>query len=74
MYTAIKGIYQNDQVILEELPPTIQKSKVVVIFIPEEEPDAGPVRLGVRLGSLAGKGHAIPEDFNDPLDDFAEYQ
>lgn len=24
---------------------------------------------GVRLGSLAGQGYRIPDDFNDPLDD-----
>jgi hypothetical protein len=74
MYTAIKGIYENGQVILEEPPPTAKKSKVFVMFIPEEEPNAEPVAQGVRLGSLAGKGYSIPDDFNDPLEDLAEYQ
>jgi len=37
MYTAIKGIYENGQVILEETPPTNTKSKVVVMFITEEQ-------------------------------------
>jgi hypothetical protein len=27
MYTAINGIYENGQVILQEAPPTLQKSK-----------------------------------------------
>ena len=74
MYAAIKGIYENCQVILEETPPTTQKTKVVVMFLPEEELNTRPVRQGVRLGSLAGKGYSIPDDFNDPLDDLAEYQ
>ena len=32
-----------------------------------------PVQKGVRIGSLAGKGYNIPDDFNEPLDDLKEY-
>ncbi len=73
MYTAIKGIYENGQVILQEPPPTKQKTKVVVMFISDEETTSGDLRKGVKIGSLAGQGYAIPDDFNDPLDDFKEY-
>ncbi len=36
--------------------------------IPEAKQDVNPPR-GVKLGSLAGKGFDIPDDFNEPLDD-----
>ena len=73
MYTAINGIYENGQVILQEAPPTLQKSKVVVMFITEEDEACPLASKGVKLGSLAGKGYAIPDDFNLPLDDLKEY-
>ena len=73
MYTAIKGIYENGQVILQEPPPTTQKTKVVVMFISDEEKTSPNFRKGVNIGSLAGQGYAIPDDFNDPLDDLKEY-
>lgn len=75
MYTAIKGTYENGQVILEEPPPTRQKAKVVVMFLGDEEHPDSPTRFstGVRLGSLAAQGYRIPDDFNEPLDDLAEY-
>jgi len=73
MYTAIKGTYENGQVILEEAPPTLQKTKVVVMFLADEEKTGKTLRKGVKLGSLAGKGYAIPDGFNDPLDDLNEY-
>ena len=74
MFTAIKGIYENGQVILEEAPPTIQKSRVVVMFMTEQE-QTRPKSLhkGVKIGSLAGKGYNIPDDFSAPLDDLKEY-
>lgn len=76
MYTAIKGTYENGQVILDEPPPTRQKAKVVVMFLGDEDNESKqPTKIstGVRLGSLAGQGYRIPDDFNAPLDDLAEY-
>jgi hypothetical protein len=74
MYAAIKGTYENGQVILEEPPPTRQRTRVVVMFLADEEKTDGVVRKGVKLGSLAGQGYRIPENFNDPLDDLSEYR
>ena len=73
MYTAINGIYENGQVILQEPPPTLQKSKVVVMFITEEDKSTPLTSKGVKLGSLTGKGFAIPDDFNAPLEDLKDY-
>jgi hypothetical protein len=73
MYTAINGIYENGQVILQEAPPTLQKSKVVVMFITEEDKATPLTSKGVKLGSLTGKGYSIPNDFNLPLEDLKDY-
>jgi hypothetical protein len=37
MYTAIKGIYENGQIVLQEEPPTRKKMKVLVTFLDEAE-------------------------------------
>jgi len=74
MYTAVKGTYENGVLTLEETPPTAEKSEVVVLFMNEEKPDAPEnVAKGVRIGSLAGRGYHIPEDFNAPPDDLKDY-
>ena len=74
MYVAVKGVFENGQVILEEVPPTDKKVKVVVMFLNEESlPLIRPVHKGVKIGSLAGKGYGIPDDFNKPLDDLKKY-
>ena len=75
MYTTIKGVFENGQVVLEEPAPTTKKAKVIVIFLTEENQDKelGIKQQRVRTGSLAGKGYSIPDDFNDPLDDLKDY-
>lgn len=73
MYTAIKGIYENGHVILQETPPTDKKVKVVVMFLAEEQSRPIPANKGVKIGTLADHGHSIPDDFNEPLEDLKEY-
>jgi len=73
MYTAVKGTYENGHIILEEPAPTTEKTKVVVMFLPEENKELDTKKQGVRIGSLAGKGYGIPDDFNDPLDELKDY-
>lgn len=75
MYPAVKGTYENGVLTLEETPPTVEKSEVVVLFMNEDKSKAPEVRAKrVRLGSLAHKGYQIPEDFNAPLDDLKDYK
>ncbi len=31
------------------------------------------INKGVRIGSLAGKGYSVPDDFDGPLDDLKDY-
>ncbi|MBB1127048.1 hypothetical protein [Thiospirillum jenense] len=70
MHTAITGTYENGQVILDELPPTMRHAQVIVTFIENTE---WTPNQGVKLGSLAQRGYSIPEDFNTLIDDFNEY-
>ncbi|WP_435356845.1 hypothetical protein [Emticicia sp. SJ17W-69] len=73
MYTAINGIYENGQFVLAETPPTSKKTKVVIMFMEEVETLPKNKKKGVKLGSLAGKGYNIPDNFNEPLDDLKDY-
>lgn len=71
MLTAIKGTYENGQIIWHETPPVQERTEVIVTFLNETVP---PDRRGkgIRFGSLAGKV-SLPTDFNEPLDDLNEY-
>ncbi|HEY5465017.1 MAG TPA: hypothetical protein VIJ95_17270 [Hanamia sp.] len=69
MLTTIKGVYDNEQILLDEIPSVKNKSKVVVTFLEEINEFQDDKR---RLGSLKGK-IGIPDDFNKPLDDLKEY-
>ena len=74
MYTAIKGALINGQVIFEEPPPTTQNMSVIVILM-EEKPKPAPSRQPgslFKLGASQGKTYKIPDNFNDPLEDFKE--
>jgi hypothetical protein len=61
MYTAIKGTYENGQIILEETPPNDKKASEVVMFLTEEQIAAKPAHRGAKIGSLAGKRFSIPD-------------
>ncbi len=72
MYAAIKAIYENGRIIFSEKPPTTEKTNVIVMFI-DESVNIENHHKGVTIGSLAGKGYHIPDDFNEALDDLTEY-
>jgi hypothetical protein len=74
MYTAVNGIYEDGQLMLTERPPTTRKTKVVVLFLNEQISTdlTETIPKGVRLGNLEGK-YSIPDNFNDPLEDLADY-
>lgn len=69
MLTTIKGIYDDGKIVLDEMPPTKNKAKVVVTFLEEIEPASIQKR---PFGSLKGK-IGIPDNFNEPLDDLRDY-
>jgi hypothetical protein len=73
MYKAVNGIYEDGNFTLIENPPTTKKTRVVILFMEEQEsPPANQPGKGVKLGSLEGQ-YKLPDDFNDPLDDLKEY-
>lgn len=67
MLTAIKGIYTEGKIQLEEYPAMPDNTEVVVTFLEDRT-----AYRKVRLGSLKGK-ISIPEDFDEPLDIIEEY-
>ena len=73
MYNAIKAIYENGQITFSEKPPVTEKTNVIVMFIKDELQPIEQPRQGVIIGSLAGKGYSIPDNFNEPLNDLSEY-
>jgi hypothetical protein len=79
MYTTVKGIYENGQIIITEPAPTTKKSAVIITFIGSEvntdmksqKPrEAGWLK---KWGEERGLTFSIPDDFNAPLDDVADY-
>ncbi len=81
MYATVKGIYENGQITITEPAPTTEKSAVIITFIGAEA-DA-PVGRSDQprepgwLKQWAGKRGItvgeLPDDFNAPLDDLADY-
>ena len=67
MLTAVKGIYENGQIILRETPPFQEQTEVIVTFLTKEEK-----KRTRRGGSMRGEVW-MPDDFNAPLDDLSEY-
>jgi hypothetical protein len=79
MYAAVKGIYENGQIIITEPVPTTEKSAVIITFIgAEADVDSGsnkPREAGwlKKWGEERGLTFSIPDDFNEPLDDLKDY-
>ncbi len=66
MLTAIRGVYENGQVILEEKPQTYKCMAVVVTFIEEI-----PIKIAQKrpFGTMKGTIR-MSDDFNEPIDDY----
>jgi len=72
MYNSIKGIYENGMLTLLEPAPDVEKSEVVITFLTSEPSKSETIKKRV-LGGLKYLGGSIPDDFNDPIEDFQEY-
>ena len=80
MYTAVKGVWENGQIVITEPPPTTEKSAVIVTFLGAETEFVADEGVKPRVpgflkkwGEARGLTFSIPDDFNAPLDDLAEY-
>lgn len=71
MLTTLSGTYRNGTIILDEVPPINHDVPVIVTFL-EDDKRQKATGKGVRLGSWNGK-YSLPDDFNEPLDDLADY-
>ena len=70
MFATIKGYYEEGQIFLEEEAPVKSKTEVIITFLAEGAKNKG---IQKRVpGGLKGKV-AIPDDFNEPLDDLKDY-
>lgn len=69
MLTALKGTYDNGQIVWDEIPPVQKRTKVVVTFLEQETELPRKPR---KAGSLSGRG-SPPANFNEPLDDLNEH-
>lgn len=70
MLTTIEGVYENGRVILTENPPLRKKTKVLITFMEEVEPDESLKKrpLGTMKGTIK-----MSKDFNESLDDLKDY-
>ncbi|WP_026632415.1 hypothetical protein [Dyadobacter alkalitolerans] len=70
MLTTIEGIYENGQVTLKEAPPLKNKAKVLITFMEDAESPFSETKrpLGTMKGTVK-----MSDDFNDPINDLADY-
>lgn len=68
MLTAIKGIYENGRIVLDEIPPVQERTEVVVTFLENKQ----ETKRNRRGGSMAGEVW-MANDFNAPLEDLNDY-
>ncbi|MEZ0611049.1 hypothetical protein ACAW74_21225 [Fibrella sp. WM1] len=71
MLTTLSGTYRDGAIILNEAPQIDHEVPVLVTFLQETTPLLAEQK-GIRLGSWKGK-YSLPDDFNDPIDDLADY-
>ena len=70
MFPTVKGYYENGKIILKEEPPVSEKTEVMVTFLTEKK-ENGETQKRIP-GGLKGKV-ALPDDFNEPLEDLKDY-
>lgn len=68
MLTSVKGYYDGEgHVVLEQSPAIPAKTEMMVIFVQPSEK-----RMKKQFGLLEGKVN-VPDDFDEPLNDFKDY-
>ncbi len=72
MLATVKGIYENGRITLEETPPSLERSEVLVTFT---KVGAGASSQKKKREFGIGKGIVknMSADFDEPLDDLKEY-
>ena len=70
MLTAIKGIYKDGTITLNEKPPIEKPMEVIVTFTQEIETSPKKQR---KAGFAKGFFTYVAPDFNEPLDELKNY-
>jgi hypothetical protein len=60
MLITIEGMYKDGKIDLAEAPQGIDGAKVIVTFLPPENPNVGRM---LKLGQFAGPNMSTEEDF-----------
>jgi hypothetical protein len=60
MLVTIEGMYKDGKIDLAEFPQSIDGAKVIVTFLPQENPNVGRM---LTLGQFAGSNMSTEEDF-----------
>ncbi|QRR03284.1 DUF2281 domain-containing protein [Dyadobacter sandarakinus] len=68
MWTTIGGVYENGKVILSESPPDMDRAKVLITFLGDNNEKSKKRVLGTMKGTIQ-----MSDDFNEPLDDLKDY-
>lgn len=71
--TFIKGHFDGTAVVLDE-PATLAVGQAVRIVVEAEASGIAPTQPRKSLAGFAKGMFEMRDDFNDPLDDFAEYR
>ena len=71
MLNAIKGIYNNGQVTLEETPETSEPVEVLVTFT--KDISATQPKKKLVFGFAKGQVLYMAPDFNEPFEDVKDY-
>ncbi|MCP9762564.1 DUF2281 domain-containing protein [Lacihabitans soyangensis] len=70
MLATVKGIYENGRITLEETPPSLERSEVLVTFTKVRASSQKKKReFGIGKGIVKN----MSADFDEPLDDLKEY-
>ncbi len=70
MLATVKGVYENGRITLEEMPPSLERSEVLVTFTKAETTSQKKKRVfGIGKGIVKN----MSVDFDEPLDDLKDY-
>ena len=72
MLQVVRGIYEDEKIVLEEEPVLKRKMSVIVAFLDEKDALKKNLKTKRKLGILKGKV-TIPENFNEPIEELKEY-
>ena len=79
MLTAVEGVYEDGHIELRETPPSLERTRVIVTFLPEEsrrEVESVPSKANRRMLEVLHdwQDEPLAQDEADLLDEFSTFQ